>query len=242
MRRSAGWAPGTPTCGPCWRRAGRGERAGVPQGGQRAAAGRASRTCWSPRGEMSASWSDRRACCSPNWRRQTPSSRRSTTSGGARNRADPAGGGRPAGGPAAAARRGSRRGLRQQRGTPTAGRTCAVPGQHLPRLLGGAPPRGRAHHGLDMVAATGTPLVPSRTGWSTGGVALLVGNNLYLRGDSTDIYYYAHLNGFARRYHRRGAGQQGPAHRLCGSYRNAATPHLHLGYQPAGARSPTPTS
>ena len=57
---------------------------------------------------------------------------------------------------------------------------------------------GRTHTGLDMVAAMGTPLVAIENGtiwspnWHWAG-----GNGLYLKGDSGDVYYYAHLQGYA---------------------------------------------
>jgi murein DD-endopeptidase MepM/ murein hydrolase activator NlpD len=116
------------------------------------------------------------------------------------------------------------------------GRTCAVAGPHTFSDTWGAPRSGgRGHTGLDMVAAMGTPLVAIENGtiwspnWHWAG-----GNGLYLRGDSGDIYYYAHLQGYAGGIvdgARVGVGQVVGYN---GNSGNAAVPHLHLGYQPGG--------
>jgi len=121
-------------------------------------------------------------------------------------------------------------------GTPTAGRTCPVAGPHTFRDSWGEPrPGGRSHHGVDMVAATGTPLVAMENGVIYGvGWHYLGGNNLYLRGDSSDIYYYAHLDGFAAGMANGVRVNKGQLVGYVGATGNAAVPHLHLGYQPAG--------
>lgn len=121
-------------------------------------------------------------------------------------------------------------------GTPTAGRTCPVAGANTFRDSWGEPrPGGRAHHGVDMVAANGTPLVAVENGIIYGvGFHYLGGNNLYLRGDSTDIYYYAHLSGFAPGMGEGVRVNKGQLIGYVGATGNAAGPHLHLGYQPAG--------
>ena len=116
------------------------------------------------------------------------------------------------------------------------GRTCAVAGAHSFSDTWGAPRSGgRRHTGVDMVAAMGTPLVAVENGyiwgqnWHWAG-----GNGVYVRGDSGDIYYYAHLQGFAPGLHdgqRVGVGQ---VIGYNGNTGNAAIPHLHLGYQPGG--------
>jgi murein DD-endopeptidase MepM/ murein hydrolase activator NlpD len=116
------------------------------------------------------------------------------------------------------------------------GRTCAVAGANTFNDTWGAPRSGgRGHTGLDMVAAMGTPLVAIENGyiwspnWHWAG-----GNGVYLRGDSGDIYYYAHLSGYAPGLYdgqRVGVGQ---VIGYNGNSGNAAVPHLHLGYQPGG--------
>ena len=125
-------------------------------------------------------------------------------------------------------------GYNSSEGTSTRGRTCPVAGAHHfvydwldPR------PGGRLHHGLDMVAAEGTPLVAVENGrvyslnWHYAG-----GIGLYLRGDSTDVYYYAHMAGYnVTEGQRVGRGQ---VIGWVGTTGNAIIPHLHLGYQPGG--------
>jgi murein DD-endopeptidase MepM/ murein hydrolase activator NlpD len=96
-------------------------------------------------------------------------------------------------------------------------------------------PGGRQHHGLDMVAAMGTPLVAVETGVVYGtGWHYLGGINLYLRGDSSDVYYYAHLSGFAAGIADGVRVNKGQTVGYVGDTGNAGVPHLHLGYQPAG--------
>ena len=116
------------------------------------------------------------------------------------------------------------------------GRTCAVAGAHTFSNTWGAPRSGgRSHTGLDMVAAMGTPIVAVENGyvwspnWHWAG-----GNGVYVRGDSGDIYYYAHLQGYAPGLYdgqRVGVGQ---VIGYNGNSGNAAVPHLHLGWQPGG--------
>jgi murein DD-endopeptidase MepM/ murein hydrolase activator NlpD len=125
-------------------------------------------------------------------------------------------------------------------GTSTRGRTCPVAGAHHfvydwldPR------PGGRLHHGLDMVAAAGTPLVAVENGtvYSLNS-HYLGGIGLYLRGDSTDIYYYAHMSGYnVSEGQRVGRGQ---VIGWVGNSGNAVIPHLHLGYQPGGGHLTNP--
>lgn len=116
------------------------------------------------------------------------------------------------------------------------GRTCPVAGAHTFADTWGAPRSGgRTHTGVDMVGATGTPLVSIENGyiwsmnWHWAG-----GNGLYVRGDSGDVYYYAHMNGYAPGLsdgQRVGVGQLVG---YVGTSGNASIPHLHLGYQPGG--------
>lgn len=117
------------------------------------------------------------------------------------------------------------------------GRTCPVVGAHTFRdsWLEPRPYRGGVHRGTDLIASSGTPLVAMengtvlRTGWHWAG-----GNGLYLRGDSGDVYYYAHLNSYAPGI---GAGiRVGVAQIIAyvGSTGASTIPHLHLGYQPGG--------
>jgi murein DD-endopeptidase MepM/ murein hydrolase activator NlpD len=125
-------------------------------------------------------------------------------------------------------------GYNSSAGTSTKGRTCPVAGaNHFVYDWLDPRPGGRLHHGLDMVAAAGTPLVAVENGrvyslnWHYAG-----GNGLYLRGDSTDVYYYAHMSGYnVSEGQRVGRGQ---VIGWVGTSGNAVIPHLHLGYQPGG--------
>lgn len=116
------------------------------------------------------------------------------------------------------------------------GRTCPVAGAHSFSDTWGDPRNpNRTHTGTDMVAPTGTPLVAMENGyiWSpnwhwAGGIGL------YLRGDSGDIYYYAHMHGYASGIvdgTRVGVAQ---VIGYVGNTGNSYVPHLHLGYQPGG--------
>jgi len=117
------------------------------------------------------------------------------------------------------------------------GRTCPVAGANTFRdtWLEARAYRGGAHHGTDMVAAAGTPLVAIESGyiysksWHWAG-----GNGLYLKGNSGDLYYYAHMQGYAAGISsgtRVGVGQ---IVGYVGSTGVSSINHLHLGYQPGG--------
>jgi murein DD-endopeptidase MepM/ murein hydrolase activator NlpD len=121
-------------------------------------------------------------------------------------------------------------------GIPPGGRMCPVAAANTFRDSWGEPrPGGRTHKGTDIVAAHGAPLVAMESGyiWSpnwdyAGGIGL------YIRGDSGDIYYYAHLSAYAPGIVdglRVGVGQ---VLGYVGETGNAAGPHLHLGYRPGG--------
>ena len=84
-----------------------------------------------------------------------------------------------------------------------------------------------------MVAAIGTPLVAVENGVVYGGGwHYLGGNNLYLRGDSTDVYYYAHLAWTAPGIRAGAVVEVGDLLGWVGSTGNAESPHLHLGWMP----------
>jgi murein DD-endopeptidase MepM/ murein hydrolase activator NlpD len=125
---------------------------------------------------------------------------------------------------------------------PPGGRVCPVAAANTFRNSWGEPrPGGRSHHGVDIVAAHGAPLVAIESGyiWSpnwdyAGGIGL------YIRGDSGDIYYYAHLSAYAPGIAdglRVGVGQLVG---YVGETGNAAGPHLHLGYRPGGGPMTNP--
>jgi murein DD-endopeptidase MepM/ murein hydrolase activator NlpD len=121
------------------------------------------------------------------------------------------------------------------------GRTCPIPPGYgnTFRDSWGEPRayRNGVHHGTDIVAATGTPLVAMENGtivngspsWHWAG-----GNQLYIRGDSGDIYYYAHHNGFASGISSGSRVGVAQIVGYLGSTGASAMPHLHLGLQPGG--------
>jgi murein DD-endopeptidase MepM/ murein hydrolase activator NlpD len=125
---------------------------------------------------------------------------------------------------------------------PAGSQTCPVDGATTFTDSWGDPrPGGRTHSGTDLLAAEGTPLVAIETGtitslgWHSSG-----GLGLYLRGDSGDIWYYAHLSAFIAGLvggMRVGVGQRIG---FVGHTGNAATPHLHLGWQPGGGAYQNP--
>jgi murein DD-endopeptidase MepM/ murein hydrolase activator NlpD len=117
------------------------------------------------------------------------------------------------------------------------GRTCPVAGANTFRdsWLEPRTYRGGSHHGTDIIASRGTPLVAVESGsiWSMGW-HWAGGNGLYIRGDSGDIYYYAHMDGYAGGISpgvRVGVGQTVG---YVGSTGVSSIAHLHIGYQPGG--------
>ena len=119
---------------------------------------------------------------------------------------------------------------------------CPVDGATTFTDSWGAPrPGGRFHHGVDMLAAHGTPLVAIEAGfiwspnWHTDG-----GLGLYIRGDSGDIWYYAHLSSYVAGLVDGLRVEVGQGVGFVGSTGNAAVPHLHLGWQPDGGAYANP--
>jgi hypothetical protein len=78
---------------------------------------------------------------------------------------------------------------------------CPIDGNYsYGNSCGAARPGGRSHKGVDISAAKGTPLVATedgvidagRFGWNKFG-----GWRLWIKGDSGEFYYYAHLSAYA---------------------------------------------
>jgi murein DD-endopeptidase MepM/ murein hydrolase activator NlpD len=120
--------------------------------------------------------------------------------------------------------------------SPPGTRVCPVDGAHTFRdSWGEARPGGRGHTGVDMMAPIGTPLVAIEAGviWSpswhyAGGIGL------YIKGESGDMWYYAHMDGYAPGIQ---GGTQVVAGQLVGyvgNTGNASVPHLHLGWLVGG--------
>ncbi len=123
------------------------------------------------------------------------------------------------------------------------GRTCPVAGANTFRdsWLEPRDYRGGLHHGTDMVAAEGTPLVAVESGTITAvGYHWAGGNGLYLRGSSGDVYYYAHLQGYAGGITGGSRVSVGQVIAYVGHTGAASVSHLHIGYQPGGGPMANP--
>ena len=127
---------------------------------------------------------------------------------------------------------------------PSGGMACPVDGAVSFTDTWGAPRSGgRSHKGVDMMAARGTPIVAIETGSiSRTSNSSLGGITLYLRGDSGDVYYYAHLDSYADGIAKGVAVTAGQLIAYNGSTGNASysAPHLHFEYKPGGGASVNP--
>lgn len=119
---------------------------------------------------------------------------------------------------------------------PSGTKVCPVDGATVFTDTWGAPrPGGRAHHGTDLLAAEGTPLVAIEGGyiwspnWDAAG-----GLGLYIEGDSGDLWYYAHLSSYVAALSGGMRVEAGQRVGYVGHTGNASVSHLHLGWYPGG--------
>lgn len=126
----------------------------------------------------------------------------------------------------------TRESLRQARGrTELAIPVAGVRAAELKDTWGAARSGGRAHKGIDIFAARGTPVLAAAEGVivrrdSSG----LGGLSLYERGqDGRTIYYYAHLNGYRAGLEEGDLVRRGDVIGYVGSTGNVTgSPHLHF--------------
>lgn len=118
------------------------------------------------------------------------------------------------------------------------GIVCPVAGSHSFADTWGAPRSGgRRHQGVDMIAASGVPLVAVESGRVHFKTNRLGGNVVWLTGASGTKYYYAHLSrweGSSR------SVSQGEVIGYNGSTGNAGIPHLHFEVHPGGGPAVNP--
>ena len=96
----------------------------------------------------------------------------------------------------------------------------------------------RTHKGTDINASRGDRLVAVESGVITQmGWHYLGGNQVYLLGNVTgDVYYYAHLSGYADHLDVGVPVLAGQLIGYVGDTGNADVPHLHLGWMPGAER------
>lgn len=126
--------------------------------------------------------------------------------------------------------------------SPPGTRVCPVDGATTFTDSWGDPrPGGRTHTGTDLLAAEGTPLVAIEAGaiWSPGWHSA-GGLGLYIKGESGDTWYYAHLSAYVSGLVDGMPVEAGQRVGYVGQTGNASTPHLHLGWQPGGGAYQNP--
>ena len=125
------------------------------------------------------------------------------------------------------------------------GRTCPVNGVTVFSDTWGAPRSGgRSHQGVDMLAAKGTALVAIESGTiKRKGTSSLGGLTVWVRGNSGDEFYYAHLDSWAGGLIKGQPVSVGDFIGTVGTSGNAPAnvPHLHFEFHPGGGGAVNPT-
>jgi murein DD-endopeptidase MepM/ murein hydrolase activator NlpD len=127
---------------------------------------------------------------------------------------------------------------------PVAAQTCPVDGFSTFTDTWGAPRSGgRSHQGVDMLGARWTPLVAIESGtvqrMRNGGLG---GITVWLRGNTGDTFYYAHMEAWADGLRVGQQVQTGDLVGYMGTSGNAPDyiPHLHFEYHPGGGAAINP--
>lgn len=118
---------------------------------------------------------------------------------------------------------------------PVAGDVEFIDSWGYPRMMG--TPSAHWHQGTDIFAIHGTPLIAAENGeLARVGTASLGGNKLWVRGDSGNEYYYAHLSAFAPGIEDGRRVRAGEVIGYVGDTGNArgTSPHLHFEIHPDG--------
>lgn len=103
---------------------------------------------------------------------------------------------------------------------------------------------GRRHEGVDIIAATGTPVYAVTAGTITrqffDQVGSLGGNALRLTAPDGTYYFYAHFASFAEGIKVGSVVKAGQVIGYVGATGNTGTPHLHFEYHPGGGAAVNP--
>lgn len=99
-------------------------------------------------------------------------------------------------------------------------------------------PDGRRHNGVDLIAATGTPVQAVVDGvlvrWQWEQPGLRAGNAWYLATADGTVYFYAHMSEFADGLGPGSRVRAGEVIGYVGATGNATFPHLHFEIRPRG--------
>jgi murein DD-endopeptidase MepM/ murein hydrolase activator NlpD len=96
---------------------------------------------------------------------------------------------------------------------------------------------GRSHEGIDLIAATGTPIVAAHSGTVSHSSSSLGGIQAYVRAPGGSYTFYAHLSSYSS---ASGSVSPGTVIGYVGSTGNAGVPHLHFEYHPGGGAAVNP--
>lgn len=121
---------------------------------------------------------------------------------------------------------------------------ASVLAKRIADTWGAARSSGRTHHGVDIFAARGTPVLSATRGVvARVGESSIGGKHVWVIGPGGERHYYAHLDDWAPGLHRWQVLRAGDPLGFVGSTGNArgTPPHLHYGiYAVGGALNPHP--